>query len=1450
MERNEYKIFACFAKAKDESHILKNRVHLVGSAVVSRFLVDKEDVIERFKGKRKSSGGYNFVIFNVMEEDRIEEQESGVIINDDVTYYDIQFKVLIRWLDDTYGNGLADKFFGNDLMKEGFDGLNSSECLFVFTNELWSNIVLKFKLNGIDVSGGCISDRHMLSTGGGALKDFLNIIYEYNLKLINQKIIYDSRNNEHEIMSGKIPLKFYKKADEIICSYKSGKFGVEEMLLKLVKIDERLVQGMRKDMLIKFVMDNLNLIKRLLIDSIIKKYEDALIPLRNKLKINKDEKESNDYRLNEINKVLTGDIKTREMSNKSKKKYKKYRKELEGNIKNEKKNINVALEWKVQNLSGQIEEIEEEISKIEERKTEIEKSLDVMNFKEINDKYFEECVMEKTKEKKNKLIWKNNKYSKKVINKQLNGNLLGKRSYSSVSRNVLVEDNSNYTHPTVELSVENLHLKKGTVFGVELKKIVDKIKTVSCESEIDKEEEEKKIQIEIESFCLENEEKIVDNLIENVDRYNEFDPVVAKMSLHWTEIIVKSLENFIQPYIINNYEKLMVEMKKNSGNADLFLLILAMLYAVKSKNLNVDVKLGKEKELLYFNEKTRKVINKEKKEYKLLCDRFEKYKKNEWSSLVSIIITVLIGLIQYDNNNNDDDNYSGYNSQQFIVNKLGEEILKRAPKEIPELFLKSNDNWSGKDRKFIIDYYNENINLYDSLETINIIGNSLLELILDNVNIIERSRTFLKNGRRTKYIYINQEYVKLFRRCLFYPNKLPMVVEPKAWSTDNNGNEDGGYLLYRYKRLVNGTLIHNNKKNLMNSIVTDNQRKTNDYLNKQKFLINKSVLRLLTNDFNKENSFFFEDKNKIHPLSEKWGELDSVTKKIVSSHNSKFNLYSYVLSLAIIYREVYYYLPTYMDFRGRIYTFVDYLNYQGGDLSRSLIEFAKGCKIDKDNIVYVLQHLANTAGKSRLTVKNKNKWAINFINELKILPHKLDLDNLDLNFDRENNDFEIEDLLNKSEIKEIISVIKDEKIQFLTTLFSLIRSLLYSDEFRTPICFDATCSGFQHLSALFKDIEMGAASNVLGFSIDTEDLKELKKKDTNHLNEYLKDIEIQEEVGDVYSEVANTVLDRIDKIEDLTFKDKLLKMNIDRKILKGPTMTVPYNVGLDTMSKQILNDGFFTRKYDSLDKDKNVKTYFYIISPKTLKDEYKGETIILTAKEMGIFNGILYTSIYKTFPSLRDYVNYLNKFAGIFSKNNWPISWKTPAGMRINMAYASLKNKDGKNLYNKRRGASVTLPINGQLDRVSNKIAFMPNFIHSMDSAHIQLLVMNLIAENRNINLFTIHDCFATTPDTMRYLNAEIRRAFAMLYFDQDYIKVMHNDFISQISDYTQIYKENLAEEIVPYDMKTSLNEDENLFICKENEKIFLPKITHKVDWKLVKGIFEEGIKKSLNFVN
>jgi len=56
-----------------------------------------------------------------------------------------------------------------------------------------------------------------------------------------------------------------------------------------------------------------------------------------------------------------------------------------------------------------------------------------------------------------------------------------------------------------------------------------------------------------------------------------------------------------------------------------------------------------------------------------------------------------------------------------------------------------------------------------------------------------------------------------------------------------------------------------------------------------------------------------------------------------------------------------------MDFRGRIYSYVHYLNYQGTDIARSLFEFVEGCILNKNNINVVYHYFANTAGKKKLT---------------------------------------------------------------------------------------------------------------------------------------------------------------------------------------------------------------------------------------------------------------------------------------------------------------------------------------------------------------------------------------------------------------------------------------------------------------------------------------------------
>ena len=46
-----------------------------------------------------------------------------------------------------------------------------------------------------------------------------------------------------------------------------------------------------------------------------------------------------------------------------------------------------------------------------------------------------------------------------------------------------------------------------------------------------------------------------------------------------------------------------------------------------------------------------------------------------------------------------------------------------------------------------------------------------------------------------------------------------------------------------------------------------------------------------------------------------------------------------ILNLAQLFRNIVFYLPVFLDFRGRIYPLSNYLSYQSGDVSRSLLSF-------------------------------------------------------------------------------------------------------------------------------------------------------------------------------------------------------------------------------------------------------------------------------------------------------------------------------------------------------------------------------------------------------------------------------------------------------------------------------------------------------------------------------
>lgn len=99
----------------------------------------------------------------------------------------------------------------------------------------------------------------------------------------------------------------------------------------------------------------------------------------------------------------------------------------------------------------------------------------------------------------------------------------------------------------------------------------------------------------------------------------------------------------------------------------------------------------------------------------------------------------------------------------------------------------------------------------------------------------------------------------------------------------------------------------------------------------------------------------------------------------------------------------------------------------------------------------------------------------------------------------------------------------------------------------------------------------------------------------------------------------------------------------------------------------------------------------------------------------------------------------------------------------------------------------------------SIKRSFMANFIHSLDAANIHYLIKIIISsreyKDKKINLYTIHDCFASVNDQMDTIEYLVRKAFSKLYFEENYLLELDTCLMGQIKTYSnevQISKEGV----------------------------------------------------------
>ena len=213
------------------------------------------------------------------------------------------------------------------------------------------------------------------------------------------------------------------------------------------------------------------------------------------------------------------------------------------------------------------------------------------------------------------------------------------------------------------------------------------------------------------------------------------------------------------------------------------------------------------------------------------------------------------------------------------------------------------------------------------------------------------------------------------------------------------------------------------------------------------------------------------------------------------------------------------YFPHQLDWRGRGYPTPLYLNHQGDDVCRGLLQFAEPHELDDDAMGWLKIHLANCCGVDGVAFEDQERWVEN---NLETFEGWVD-----------------DPVRNTGWMIEPNGKRNKKALQALAAARAL-----FDDEAaaRLPIQLDGSCNGLQHYSALGRDPEGAAAVNLCPSDMP----------------------------ADVYNRVAEKLTHNLDRLASAgsPLAAKILPY-VDRALCKQPTMTTVYGVTPRGMRKQI-----------------------------------------------------------------------------------------------------------------------------------------------------------------------------------------------------------------------------------------------------------------------------------------
>lgn len=421
-----------------------------------------------------------------------------------------------------------------------------------------------------------------------------------------------------------------------------------------------------------------------------------------------------------------------------------------------------------------------------------------------------------------------------------------------------------------------------------------------------------------------------------------------------------------------------------------------------------------------------------------------------------------------------------------------------------------------------------------------------------------------------------------------------------------------------------------------------------------------------------------------------------------------------------------FYLPIYMDFRGRCYPRTTWLNYQGNDLQRSLLMFQHsgaevGCNRETSHHGIALAlHLSSRFGGPDKLDKAPLLERLAWMDDLGAMPrHRAE-----------------QDILNTA----------DEPLTCLAAY-----KLLKLDQWDSiPVQMDGTCNGLQHLSALFRDHEAAPYVN----------LTESTYEDTP---------------ADIYQKVADLLLTEMQALMYVTpWVGRILKacVSVDRKLCKKPVMVLPYGGTLQSVADALEASILAQKPIDKLWKEclRMGHDGFACPDHTAIANGYMAfkdrplERHPLFHSDVRQMAVLLWGCICQVIPKAMQAMSALREIAK--KVGDQALSWETPSGLWVVHAYPKSASQrlqlKGLHLAKEVRG----LRINAGRDEVDphkHVTGLVANFIHSLDASHL-VKTMLLASRHSPVSFGAIHDCLLCRPTDAERVGGAVRDAFAGMY--------------------------------------------------------------------------------------